>query len=311
MITSLDTSSQFQSESQILNTVVDALMPIFTKHSYVQKIIITDKGSAFTAQLLNSLMETAGKKWNTRLSSTQRLSVWSHQWLEQVLKINVAADSPQWQNYVNMAVMAHNTTHHQTLRCSPTEIFHGRIPFNALDIKFGNPLHQTRAITGVKNIPNNMNEKIQQTHTNILEAFHKYKTYYDRKAQSSPLKGRDYTFLLNQKLNTQLHKVPFKESMWEGTYKVVRVLTNSNHIIRKNGTLRTQCVHRMRLRPFTPNKLVSYIFDDPAHYLEDPEATNEQELFGSNIHARINEHFTEAIPEHQDIEDLEPDHGAI
>ena len=43
-------------------SVVEALMQIFTQHSYVPKTILTDKGTTFTSQLLNSLMESAGIK---------------------------------------------------------------------------------------------------------------------------------------------------------------------------------------------------------------------------------------------------------
>ena len=37
----------------------------------------------------------------------------THQKLKQILKINIAADTPQWDKYDNIAVMAHNTTYHQ------------------------------------------------------------------------------------------------------------------------------------------------------------------------------------------------------
>ena len=35
-------------------------------------------------------------------------------------------------------------------------------------------------------------------------------------------------------------------------YRIEKILTNSNYIIRKVGTIYTQCVHRIRLRPVTP-----------------------------------------------------------
>ena len=172
-------------------SVVEALVQNFTQHSYVPKIISTDKGSTFTSQLFNSLMESAGIKIEhatVKLAQTIGMVKRSHQKLKQILKINVSADSPQWHKYVNMAVMAHNTTYHQAIRCTPTEIFHGRVPFNALDIKFGNPRSESRNTTDVTGILFNMNKKFQQTHDNIIEAFHKYKNDYDRKAQASPLK---------------------------------------------------------------------------------------------------------------------------
>ena len=43
-------------------SVVEALMQIFTQHSYVPKTILADKGSTFTSQLFNSLIESAGIK---------------------------------------------------------------------------------------------------------------------------------------------------------------------------------------------------------------------------------------------------------
>ena len=70
-----------------------------------------------------------------------------HQMLKHILKGNVSTDSPQWHKHVNMAVMAHNTTYHQAFRCTPTEIFQGRVPFNGLGIKFGNPLKNPRNTT--------------------------------------------------------------------------------------------------------------------------------------------------------------------
>ena len=184
-----------------------------------------------------------------------------------------------------MAVMAHNTTYHQAIRCTPTEIFHGRVPFIALDVKFGNALTEQRNTTDVTGILDNMNKKFQQPHDNIIEAFHKYKNYYDRKAQASPLKVNDFTFLLNKRLSQQSDKIPFKEFKWEGPYKVVKVLSNSNYIIRKIGTLRTQCVHRMRLRPFTPNAPIEDIQDNTSQYFEDPDALNEQELFDMSMNS--------------------------
>ena len=144
-------------------------------------------------------------------------------------------------------------THRHTEVYPTTDSPHRRILFNALHVKFGNPLPKPRNTTDVTRLLDNMNKKFQQTHDNIIEAFHKYKNYYDRKAQASPLKVNDFTFLLNTRLANQSKKIPFKDFKWEGRYKVVKVLSNSSYIIRKIATLRTQCVHRMRLSLITPN----------------------------------------------------------
>ena len=92
---------------------------------------------------------------------------------------------------------------------------------------------------------------------------------------------------------------------------MVKVLSNSNYIIRKIGTLRTQCVHRMRLRPFTPNAPIEDIQDNTSQYFEDPDALNEQELFDNHLPDHVHEQPQQAIPEQSDFEELHADHGMI
>ena len=269
-------------------SVVEALLDIFTKHAYVPKHIITDKGSAFTSQVITELMEKAGiKVSHATIKHAQTIGMIerSHQRLKQILKINVSADRPQWDRYVNLSVMAHNTTYHQTLKCSPTEVFHGRVPYNALDLKFGNPLSPPRNATDTQSLVDNLNTKFKETHTNIIRAFHKYKAYYDRKAQASPLKVNDFVFLLIPKISTQSEKIPFNSFKWEGPYKVVKVLTQSNYIIRKIGTFKTQCVHRMRLRPFVPHDKIEDVTDDVNRHYSDPDAIDDQSIFNDNLPA--------------------------
>ena len=297
-------------------SVVNALLDIFTKHAYVPKHIITDKGSAFTSEVITELMNKAGiKVSHATIKHAQTIGMIerSHQRLKQVLKINVSVDRPQCDRYVNLAVMAHNTTYHQTLKCSPTEVFHGRVPYNALDLKFGNPLNPPRNAVDAKTLVDNLNAKFKETHTNIIRAFHRYKSYYDRKAQASPLKVNDFVFLLNPKIGQQSEKIPFNSFKWEGPYKVIKVLSQSNYFIRKIGTFRTQCVHRMRLRPFVPHDPIEDIHDDASRHYSDPDAIDDQSIFNDNLPA------SETLPPAENTVELDTnetdtvdsEHGAI
>ena len=131
--------------------------------------------------------------------------------------------------------MAHNTTNHQTLKGSPTEVLDGRVPNNALDLKFGNPLSSPMNSIDTQSV-DNLNAKFRETRTNIIWAFHKYKAYYDRKAQASPLKVNDVAISLYPKISSQSEKLPFNSFKWEGPYKVVKILSHSNYIVLKVGT---------------------------------------------------------------------------
>ena len=224
------------------------------------------------------------------------------------MKINVAADSPQWDKYVNLADMAHNTTYHQSLKCTPSEVFHDRVPFNVLALKFSNPLQCRTQDADLTKLIDQVNEKYKQVNDNILQAYHKYKRYYDRKAQASPLKVNDFVFLLNTKITDQSDKIAFNHFKWEGPFKVVKVLTNFNYIVRKIGTSRTQCVHRMRLRPFIPNAPIHDIEEDPNLFYADPEAFDDQDLFNDHVPQTIHFERTPALPP---PEELDTEHGII
>ena len=97
-----------------------------------------------------------------------------------------------------------------------------------------------------------MNETYRDNTDNIVAAYHKYKAYYDRKAKPHPLKVNDLVFVLEPKYESQGCKEEFKTFHWKGPFKVMKVLSNNNYIIRKVGTFKTQCVHGIRLKLFKP-----------------------------------------------------------
>ena len=168
------------------HSVVRGLLSIFTKHAYVPKHILTDKGTAFTAELLAEITRTADihiSHATIKHAQTIGMVERTHAKLKKILKISVNADRPQWDRYVDIAIMAHNTTYHDSLKCSPTEIFHGRIPYNPLDLQFRNANKPAETkCKDVNEILDKMNFIFRDNLDNIISAYHKYRMYYDRKA---------------------------------------------------------------------------------------------------------------------------------
>ena len=58
--------------------------------------------------------------------------------------------------------------------------------------------------------------------------------------------------------------------------------SNSNYIIRKVGTYKTQCEHRMRLRPFKPDFSIDDI-NVSKHRYPDNERVEDTDIFDSNF----------------------------
>ena len=203
-----------------LHSVVRGLLSIFTKNAYVPKHILTDKGTAFTAELLTEIAKAADihiSHATIKHAQTIGMVERTHAKLKKNPKISVNADRPQWDCYVDIAIMAHNTTYLDSLKCSPTEIFHGRIPYNPLDQQFRNA--NKPAETKCKDVYENLNKMNFIFRDNLdyfISAYHKYKMYYDRKARAQPLKMNEFAFLLDPEYDSQRSEEEFKTFHWKG-----------------------------------------------------------------------------------------------
>ena len=88
-----------------------------------------------------------------------------------------------------------------------------------------------------------------------MQSFIKYKRYYDKKAKASPLKEKDYCFILQPKADHQGSKIPFRDFRWIGPYLVEKILPKNDYVFRKLNTNQTQILHRNRLRKYNPQNL--------------------------------------------------------
>ena len=106
-----------------------------------------------------------------------------------------------------------------------------------------------------------------------MQAYIKYTAYYDKKANASKLKEAEYVYVLQSKADHQMIKIPFTEFRWIRLYLVEKVLTNNNYLVRKIGTNKTQVLHRLRMRQFTPRQPPADIRITPQKRRRDPDVS--------------------------------------
>ena len=111
----------------------------------------------------------------------------------------------------------------------------------------------------------------QEVRRNAMQAYIKYKAYYDKKAKASKLKQADYVFILQPKADHQGSKIPITDFRWIGPYTIEKVLPNNNYLVHKAGTNKTQILHRRRLRQFTPRQPIPDIPITSREWQPDPE----------------------------------------
>ena len=261
IITAIDVFSRYLFAYPVTRITAPAvakiIMDILCKHTYLPTTIITDMGTQFNSQVTKEVAAVLNielKHATTKHAQTIGLLERTHASVKAHLKAATGEFRNNWHKFLPLAVLNHNTNYHATLGCEPTRVFHGRIPHNILDFKLGyNPNPRFPPQTEVaEEVQRRIALLHEQTKKNIMQSYLKYKAYYDRKAKASPLTTEDSCFILNPKADTQATKIPFREFRWVGPYKIEKVLPNNNYIVRRLGTKKTQLLHRIRLRKYTP-----------------------------------------------------------
>ena len=117
----------------------------------------------------------------------------------------------------------------------------------------------------------------QEVRKNAMQAYIKYKAYYDKKTNASKLKQADYVYVLQLKADHEGSKIPLTDFRLIGLYTIVKVLPNKKYLVRKIGTNRVQVLHRMRLRQFTHRQPRPDIKITPREWKPDPEFTTKHD----------------------------------
>ena len=268
IVTTIDVLSRYlfayPTSHQDAKTVAKVIINIMTKHAYLPTTLISDKGTAFTSIVIKEVAGVLGitlKHATTKHAQTIGLLKRSHAQIKHALKIETGERRSLWHKYVSIAVLNYNTSHHASIGCEPSRVFHGRIPYNILDLKMGiRPQEIPPPDSQIAQDVLEQTETIfQDVRKKTMQAYIKYKAYYDRKANASKLKKTNYVFILQPKADHQGSKIPFTDFRWIGPYIIEKVLPNNNYLVRRIGTDKTQILHRMKLRQFTPRQPLSDI----------------------------------------------------
>ena len=288
-MTAMDVFSRYlfayPTTNQDAKTIAKVLINIMTKHAYLPTTLISDKGTAFTSHVIEEVAGVLGvtlKHATTKHAQTIGLLERSHASIKKALKIETGERRSLWHKYVNIAVLNYNTSYHTSIGCEPSRVFHGRIPYNILDLKLAiRPQRQPIPTSQIAQDILDQTETIHQdVRKNTMQAYIKYKAHYDKKANASKLKEADYVYILQPKADHQGSKIPFTEFRWVGPYIIEKALPNNNYLVRKIGTNKTQLLHRLRMRQFTPRQPPADITVKPQDYKSDPEVNiNHDDLY--------------------------------
>ena len=232
---------------------------IITKHAYLPTTLISDKGTAFMSDVIKEVAGVLGftlKHTTTEHAQAIGLHEQSDASIKQTLKIETGERRSPWHKYVSIAVLNCDTSYHASIGCEPSRKFFGHIPYNILDLKTGIrpqriPSPDSQPPKKCLNRRKRFSKKSAKRPCNFIS---KTKRITIKKASASKLKQAIYVYILQPKADHQGSKIPFTNFRWIGAYTIEKVLPNNNYLVRKNGTNKTQKLHRMRLRQITPRQ---------------------------------------------------------
>ena len=261
IVTAMDVLSRYlfayATSNQDATTIAKVIINIMTKHAYLPTTLISDKGTAFTSHVTKEVAGVLGitlEHATTKHAQTIGLLERSHASIKQSLKIETSERRSLWQKYISIAVLNYNTSYHSSIGCEPSRVFHGRIPYKILDLELGIRPQKIPAPDSemAQDVLEQTETIFQDARRNAMQAYLKYKAYYDKKANATKLKQSDYVYILQPKADHQGSKIVFTDFRWIGPYIAEKVLPNNNYVVRKTGTNKTQILDRKRLRQFTP-----------------------------------------------------------
>ena len=149
IVTAMDVFSRslfaYPTSDQDAKTIAKVLINIMIKHAYLPTALTSDKGTAFMSHAIKEVAGVLGntlKHATTKHAQTIGLLERSQASIKQALKIQTGERRSLWHKYINIAVLNYNTSYHTSIGCEPSRVFHGRIPYNVLDLKLGIRLQQ-------------------------------------------------------------------------------------------------------------------------------------------------------------------------
>ena len=206
-------------------TVAKALFSVIFQHSYIPTKILSDLGTSFVAEIIQELAKLLKIQLeHASLKHPQTMGVveGSHAALKRILKHNTGEKWTTCYRYVDSAIFIHNKSYHSSIGCTPSSLFHSREPNKPIDLLFRSHTLAQKKLTSHYIVPlqNSLLEQLSHTKLRLLDAYHKYRTYYDKIAAAKPLMQHQYCLLLNPSLLKQSDFVTKSNDIWLSLYRV-------------------------------------------------------------------------------------------
>ena len=164
-----------------------------SKHGYLPTTLIWDKGSAFVSHVIRQVagvLANTLKHANTNHAQTNEGLERFHGSFKQALKVETGERRSFFHKYICIAVLNYNISHCTSIGCESSRDFQEGNCYIISDLTLR--IRPQQALIPNSQIAQDVLDQTQliyqDVRRNANQAFIKYKTYYDKKANASKLK---------------------------------------------------------------------------------------------------------------------------
>lgn len=233
---------------QASENVARALVQRFITKYGVPKELLTDQGGTFTGELIAHICKLFKiKKIQTtgyHPMSNGRSEI-THKTLSKMLSHYVNKNQNDWDNWLCYVCMAYNTQYHESLGYSPYEIVFGRRMETPLEANLDLTDSTERLNDHVETLRSKLAEIKQLTQQHQTKMRNKQKRCYDKKTKQRQYEAGQLVYLFVPAIKR--HRVKKLSKLWRGPYKIIRVISDLNVVVRVRG--KDVVVHVNRIKP--------------------------------------------------------------
>ena len=240
------------------------IQPIPSKHAHVvarafydkwicrfsaPKLLVSDQGSEFTADVFKTLTEQFKIPHNyssvMHPQSNGQVERFNRTMISYLRKF--IPENPEWESLIFPLQSAYNTTPHSATKYSPFYILHGRLP-NIPAALFA-PQRPYYGEDESKVLFSNLAKIYQNVFNEQKLAFDKMKEQHDKRIHLKEIEENDIVYINRPHKGDTFQKF---QPLYEGPYRVVKLSENHNVQIQNLDTFKMSIVHvnRLKLAPF-------------------------------------------------------------
>ena len=251
-------------------TIANSIIDYISKFG-IPESILSDRGTNFKSEVLNDiyeLLDIIPRFTSPFHPQSDGLTERFNQTLKNMLIAYINSSQNDWDEYLSRLCLAYNTAEQSTTGYTPYQLMFGRKPKLAIDLWFqkdASHVEENEVSINYNEFAADLQSSLQDAFKRVSESrdlkMNKAKLIYDRQIRSPNFEIGDRVLVLDSASKVGRNKK--LSHRWEGPYKILSKINDTNYRIQKIGNKRKIVIHRNRLKRFFGPKEEVYLDAKP------------------------------------------------